>query len=115
MILFVYSKLDNFLYLKFYMLHPDFEWNSVKMIFLEPYFMLYGEVYADTIDRNSFMKVEKNKNKLFIYLFFLASCDPDKPDEPACQYGHWITPLTMTIFMIVACLLFLTILIASFK
>lgn len=33
--------------------HPnlDFNWNSVKHVFLEPYFMLYGEVYADTIDR----------------------------------------------------------------
>ena len=31
----------------------DFSWTSVKNIFLEPYFMLYGEVYADTIDRKS--------------------------------------------------------------
>ena len=30
--------------------NKDFEWDLVKSIFLEPYFMLYGEVYADTID-----------------------------------------------------------------
>lgn len=36
-------------------------------------------------------------------------------NSPECQPGHWITPITMTIFMIVACLLFLSILIASFK
>lgn len=26
-------------------------WNILKNVYLEPYFMLYGEVYADTIDR----------------------------------------------------------------
>ena len=26
-------------------------WSLVKNIFLEPYFMIYGEVYADKIDR----------------------------------------------------------------
>jgi hypothetical protein len=45
-----------------------------------------------------------------------ADCDEETdPNSPQCQYGHWITPLTMTVFMIVACLLFLTILVASFK
>ena len=33
----------------------------MKDVFLEPYFMLYGEVYAGKIDR-----------KLFPYLFFRA-------------------------------------------
>jgi transient receptor potential cation channel subfamily M protein 3 len=32
--------------------NEEFRWELVKNIFLEPYFMLYGEVYADTIDRN---------------------------------------------------------------
>lgn len=62
----------------------------------------------------------KNKENLILFLFIInhkiAPCDlKNDPDAPACQYGHWITPLTMTIFMIVACLLFLSILIASFK
>ncbi|RNA34634.1 transient receptor potential cation channel trpm isoform X3 [Brachionus plicatilis] len=75
--------------------NEEFRWELVKGIFLEPYFMLYGEVYADTID---------------------PICDMENsPNSPECQPGHWITPITMTIFMIVACLLFLSILIASFN
>jgi transient receptor potential cation channel subfamily M protein 3 len=31
--------------------NEEFRLELVKKIFLEPYFMLYGEVYADTIDR----------------------------------------------------------------
>ena len=75
--------------------NEQFQWSLVKMIFLEPYFMLYGEVYAPDID---------------------PACNmTENPSNPSCQYGHWITPLTMTAFMIIANLLFLTILIASFK
>lgn len=32
--------------------NEEFQWESIKEVFLEPYFMLYGEVYADKIDRN---------------------------------------------------------------
>jgi transient receptor potential cation channel subfamily M protein 3 len=31
--------------------NEEFDWSLVKQIFLEPYFMLYGEVYAPDIDR----------------------------------------------------------------
>src|SRR6218665_1732509 len=31
--------------------YEDFKWESVREIFLKPYFMLYGEVYADIIWR----------------------------------------------------------------
>ena len=31
--------------------NEEFKWDLVKHIYLEPYFMLYGEVYADQIDR----------------------------------------------------------------
>lgn len=75
--------------------NEEFRWALVKQIFLEPYFMLYGEVYAPDIDPACNMTAD--------------------PTNPGCQYGHWITPLTMTAFMIVANLLFLSILIASFK
>lgn len=35
------------------LLHPHEEpsWTLLKNVFLQPYFMLYGEVYATTIDR----------------------------------------------------------------
>ncbi len=81
--------------------NEDFSWSLVKKIFLEPYFMLYGEVYAPDIDPPCNMTASED--------------DEFGPNSPGCQYGHWITPLTMTIFMIVACLLFLSILIASFN
>ena len=75
--------------------NEEFNWSLVKYIFLEPYFMLYGEVYAPDIDPPCNMT--------------------ENPNAPGCQFGHWITPLTMTTFMIIANLLFLSILIASFK
>lgn len=31
--------------------YQEASWNSIRNIFLEPYFMLYGEVYAGDIDR----------------------------------------------------------------
>jgi hypothetical protein len=76
--------------------NEDFSWSNVKMIFLEPYFMLYGEVYAPDID---------------------PGCNTSLPidDQPGCMPGHWITPITMTIFMIIANLLLLSILLASFN
>ena len=32
----------------------DFKWDLVREIFLKPYFMLYGEVYADEVWRTLF-------------------------------------------------------------
>ncbi|CAF1405683.1 unnamed protein product, partial [Rotaria sp. Silwood1] len=59
----------------------DWSWHSVKEIFLEPYFMIYGEVYAEKID---------------------PICNiTDDPTNPACQFGHFITPITMTAFLLV--------------
>ena len=43
--------------------NEEFRWELVKGIFLEPYFMLYGEVYADTIDRK-LVKIYNLKNQL---------------------------------------------------
>ena len=31
--------------------NEEFQWGLVKGVFLEPYFMIYGEVYAEKIDR----------------------------------------------------------------
>ncbi|XP_076624685.1 transient receptor potential cation channel, subfamily M isoform X8 [Colletes latitarsis] len=66
---------------------PDVE------IFMEPYFMLYGEVYADNID-------------------------PDCGDEPGmipCLPGRWITPAVMSIYLLVANILLINLLIAVFN
>lgn len=60
---------------------------------MEPYFMLYGEVYADNID-------------------------PDCGDEPGmipCLPGRWITPAVMSIYLLIANILLINLLIAVFN
>ncbi|CAF4407097.1 unnamed protein product, partial [Didymodactylos carnosus] len=72
--------------------YPDesFTWHLVKEIFLEPYFMIYGEVYADKID---------------------PPCNrTENPFNPSCMPGHWITPITMTVFLLVCNILLLSML-----
>ncbi|CAF4212741.1 unnamed protein product [Rotaria sp. Silwood2] len=72
----------------------DWSWHSVKEIFLEPYFMIYGEVYADKIDP-------------------VCNVTGD-PTDPSCQFGHFITPITMTAFLLVCNILLLSMLMAQF-
>ncbi|XP_074037016.1 transient receptor potential cation channel, subfamily M isoform X5 [Leptinotarsa decemlineata] len=74
--------------------HPDKEpsWRIVKEVFLEPYFMLYGEVYADKIDPECGHSLE----------------------EP-CQTGRWVTPVIMSIYLLVANILLINLLIAVFN
>ncbi|XP_076644273.1 transient receptor potential cation channel, subfamily M isoform X2 [Halictus rubicundus] len=65
----------------------------IRDIFMEPYFMLYGEVYADNID-------------------------PDCGDEPGmipCLPGRWITPAVMSIYLLIANILMINLLIAVFN
>lgn len=52
-------------------LNPDQEpeWTLVRDVFFQPYFMLYGEVFADKID---------------------PPCGEDPRQKP-CIPGHWIT------------------------
>ncbi|KAF6019914.1 TRPM3 [Bugula neritina] len=71
-------------------------WFSLRDVFLEPYFMLYGEVYAPDIDRK-----------------FGYSASPCEGDE--CLPGRWITPLIMSIYLLVANVLLLNLLIAVFN
>ncbi|KAG5896745.1 hypothetical protein JTB14_031725 [Gonioctena quinquepunctata] len=75
-------------------LYPDKEpsWMIIKDVFLEPYFMLYGEVYADKID---------------------PACGGD--DENDCQTGRWVAPIIMSIYLLVANILLINLLIAVFN
>ncbi|XP_036140909.1 transient receptor potential cation channel trpm isoform X3 [Monomorium pharaonis] len=69
------------------------KWRIVRDIFMEPYFMLYGEVFADNID-------------------------PDCGDEPGmapCIPGRWITPAAMSVYLLVANILLINLLIAVFN
>ncbi|CAH0590481.1 unnamed protein product [Chrysodeixis includens] len=76
-------------------LYPDEEasWHLIREIFFQPYFMLYGEVFAPEIDP----KCGKN------------------PGEPKCVTGRWITPVVMTIYLLVANILLINLLIAVFN
>ncbi|KAK9872342.1 hypothetical protein WA026_017801 [Henosepilachna vigintioctopunctata] len=68
-------------------------WHIAKDVFLEPYFMLYGEVYANKID---------------------PTCGPGG-DLPVCHTGTWITPFIMSIYLLVANILLINLLIAVFN
>ncbi|KAG7196830.1 hypothetical protein KM043_017592 [Ampulex compressa] len=73
--------------------NADPKWRIVRDIFMEPYFMLYGEVYADNID-------------------------PDCGDEPGmipCLPGRWITPAVMSVYLLIANILLINLLIAVFN
>ncbi|XP_018398032.1 PREDICTED: transient receptor potential cation channel trpm [Cyphomyrmex costatus] len=73
--------------------NADPKWRILRDIFMEPYFMLYGEVYADNID-------------------------PDCGDEPGmvqCLPGRWITPAAMSVYLLVANILLINLLIAVFN
>jgi len=76
-------------------LYPDKEpsWFLVREIFFQPYFMLYGEVFADSID---------------------PPCGDD-PGLEKCQMGHWITPAVMAMYLLVANILLINLLIAVFN
>ena len=65
----------------------------ISQVFLEPYFMLYGEVYADQI---------------------APDCGKNPGMEP-CLPGRWITPAAMAIYLLVANILLINLLIAVFN
>ncbi|KAF4525034.1 hypothetical protein B566_EDAN001947 [Ephemera danica] len=68
-------------------------WNLAREVFFQPYFMLYGEVFADDID---------------------PPCGPGQTIEE-CQTGRWITPTVMSIYLLVANILLINLLIAVFN
>ncbi|XP_060805622.1 transient receptor potential cation channel trpm isoform X10 [Amyelois transitella] len=76
-------------------LYPDKEasWYLIREIFFQPYFMLYGEVFAPDID---------------------PVCGTDIGDVK-CVTGRWITPIAMTIYLLVANILLINLLIAVFN
>ncbi|ELT97529.1 hypothetical protein CAPTEDRAFT_120255, partial [Capitella teleta] len=73
---------------------PDEEpsWYLARDIFLKPYFMLYGEVYAGEIE-----------------------CSDEPDAEFKCVTGHWVVPAVMAIYLIVCNILLINLLIAVFN
>ena len=85
------------------LLYPneEFSWFLVRDIFFKPYFMIYGELFADDID-----PLCGNGTK------------PDgsfDSDMPPCVTGRWLNPLVMTGYLIVVCILLVNLLIAIFN
>lgn len=76
-------------------LYPDSEasWSLAKDVFYQPYFMLYGEVFADSIN---------------------PPCG-DEPGMDPCQTGRWIPVVVMSIYLLVANILLINLLIAVFN
>ncbi|CAO1309963.1 unnamed protein product [Diamesa hyperborea] len=68
-------------------------WRVVRDVYYQPYFMLYGEVFADDID---------------------PPCGDDPAQQP-CVTGHWITPIAMAMYLLIANILLINLLIAVFN
>ncbi|XP_032306720.1 transient receptor potential cation channel trpm isoform X18 [Drosophila ananassae] len=76
-------------------LFPDKQptWGLIKEVTFQPYFMLYGEVFAGDID---------------------PPCG-ENPSQPSCVTGHWVTPITMSMYLLIANILLINLLIAVFN
>ncbi|XP_036211649.1 transient receptor potential cation channel subfamily M member 1 isoform X4 [Myotis myotis] len=82
-------------------LHPDAEpsWRLARNVFYMPYWMIYGEVFADQTD---------------------PPCGDNQYDEegrrlPPCIPGAWLTPAIMACYLLVANILLVNLLIAVFN
>uniref|UniRef100_A0A3P9MZ21 Ion transport domain-containing protein n=1 Tax=Poecilia reticulata TaxID=8081 RepID=A0A3P9MZ21_POERE len=84
-------------------LHPDEEptWRLARNIFYMPYWMIYGEVFADSIDRKTSVHSKPSVNL------------PSK--LPPCIPGAWLTPAIMACYLLVANILLVNLLIAVFN
>ena len=71
----------------------DFQWSLVREVFFQPYFMLYGEVFADDI---------------------YPPCG-ESPHQVSCVTGRWITPIVMAMYLLIANILLINLLIAVFN
>ncbi|XP_014399052.1 PREDICTED: transient receptor potential cation channel subfamily M member 1-like [Myotis brandtii] len=95
-------------------LHPDEEpsWRLARNIFYMPYWMIYGEVFADQTDR---------KTRIHIYAMEInPPCGDNQYDEegrrlPPCIPGAWLTPAIMACYLLVANILLVNLLIAVFN
>uniref|UniRef100_A0A671MLK7 Transient receptor potential cation channel, subfamily M, member 1a n=1 Tax=Sinocyclocheilus anshuiensis TaxID=1608454 RepID=A0A671MLK7_9TELE len=88
-------------------LHPDEEptWRLARNIFYMPYWMIYGEVFADSIDRKTRIHTPCGEN---LY-------DEDGKKLPPCIPGAWLTPAIMACYLLVANILLVNLLIAVFN
>ncbi|XP_065569239.1 transient receptor potential cation channel trpm-like isoform X2 [Artemia franciscana] len=76
------------------LLYPNNEpnWLSARNVTFQPYFMIYGELFAEEID---------------------APCG--EVGEDPCVPGRWLNPIFMTVYLLMAIILLLNMLIAIFN
>ncbi|CAJ0944633.1 unnamed protein product, partial [Mesorhabditis belari] len=93
--------------------YPNEEWHPLLLrnIFLKPYFMLYGEVYADEIDQCGDDAWDQHLEEGKPLRFYTSN----HTTNPNCVAGHWIPPILMTFFLLVANILLMSMLIAIFN
>ncbi|XP_034018663.1 transient receptor potential cation channel subfamily M member 1-like [Thalassophryne amazonica] len=89
-------------------LHPDEEptWRLARNIFYMPYWMIYGEVFADSIDLYA-MEINPPCGENMY--------DEDGQKLPPCIPGAWLTPAIMACYLLVANILLVNLLIAVFN
>uniref|UniRef100_A0A6I8P5T6 Transient receptor potential cation channel subfamily M member 3 n=1 Tax=Ornithorhynchus anatinus TaxID=9258 RepID=A0A6I8P5T6_ORNAN len=89
-------------------LHPDEEpsWRLARNIFYMPYWMIYGEVFADQIDLYAMEINPPCGENLY---------DEDGKRLPPCIPGAWLTPAIMACYLLVANILLVNLLIAVFN
>ncbi|XP_016010365.2 transient receptor potential cation channel subfamily M member 1 [Rousettus aegyptiacus] len=99
-------------------LHPDEEpsWKLARNIFYMPYWMIYGEVFADQIDLYA-MEINPGATR---QTSVSAPCGENQYDEegkrlPPCIPGAWLTPAIMACYLLVANILLVNLLIAVFN
>ncbi|XP_060927243.1 transient receptor potential cation channel subfamily M member 3 isoform X3 [Limanda limanda] len=115
-------------------LHPneDPSWMLARNIFFMPYWMIYGEVFADQIDHMHSRKLQHRLNeKPWLGENFLrtygtwrnmAPCGQNITTDdggvvslPPCKTGAWIVPAIMACYLLVANILLVNLLIAVFN
>ncbi|KAM8893537.1 transient receptor potential cation channel subfamily M member 1-like [Spinachia spinachia] len=89
-------------------LHPDEEptWRLARNIFYMPYWMIYGEVFADSIDLYAMEINPPCGDNMY---------DEDGKKFPPCIPGAWLTPAIMACYLLVANILLVNLLIAVFN
>ncbi|GAB1601203.1 transient receptor potential cation channel subfamily M member 3 isoform X4 [Argonauta hians] len=70
--------------------HEDPSWHIARNVFFYPYWMIYGELFADEID-------------------------PCTDPRMECSYGAWVAPALMCVYLLVANILLVNLLIARFN
>ncbi|XP_017162231.1 transient receptor potential cation channel subfamily M member 3 isoform X4 [Poecilia reticulata] len=124
--------------------NEDPSWMLARNIFFMPYWMIYGEVFADQIDHMHSKKVQQRLNeKLWLVENYLRThgtwrsngpshiaqttqnstpCGQNITTEdgvvvtlPPCKTGAWIVPAIMACYLLVANILLVNLLIAVFN